>query len=94
MLDRYVVEELTPEELEKELELTPDTKVQFKLVETGYKPMTLGRYVTEEDAIVSKLEWVARDDLNEEIEEFIDASLDKFGSVLEADEIRAMIKEY
>ena len=49
---------------------------------------------TKEEAEREIKEWNARDDLRDNISEFIDGMLDKYGSLLEDEEIRSMLKEY
>lgn len=92
MVDRYIIEELTPEDLEKLDESHPDTGATCKLVETGYKPLNIGYYATRKAAEKSKMEWIARDELADDIEDFIDNVLSKYSSRLDDEEIRAMIK--
>ena len=91
MVERYIIEELTPEDLERELERQPESKVTVKLVETGYKPTNMGFYETREAAEKSKTEWIARDKLQEKVSDFFDEMLEEFSGKLDDDEIREII---
>jgi len=81
MTDRYIIEEQTT-----------DTSFKYVLIETGFKPMKLGEYPSKSHAETSKAEWIARDELQGKISDFIDEMLEEFENRLEDDEIRAMIK--
>jgi len=83
MTDRYIIEEQYG-----------DIKIEYVLIETGFKPMTLGKYPTKLQAEKSKAEWIARDELQDKISDFIDEMLEEFENRLEDNEIRAMIKEH
>ena len=83
MIDRYIIERQTTE-----------TGFQYALVETGFKPMTLGIYTSKLRAKESRAEWVARDDLQEKINDFFSEMLEKFSDRLDGAEIEKIIKEH
>ncbi len=82
MTDRYIIEEQTT-----------DTGFKYVLIETGFKPTTLGVYPSKSQAEKSKAEWIARDDLTEKISDFTDEMIEEFGKRLSDKEIRQMIHE-
>ncbi len=92
MTNRYIIEELTSEDLERLDKSHPETGATCKLVEAGYRPMNIGYYATRELAEKSKAEWIARDELQEKINDFVDEMLEEFEGQLEDEEIRTMIK--
>jgi len=85
--EKYIIQDLTADEKVKH----PGKTVM--LIETGYKQFPLGAYATKEEAEQSLKEWEARDELQEEISEFVDEKLAKYKGRLPDDEIRQMIKE-
>ena len=82
MTDRYIIEEQTT-----------DTGFKYVLIETGFKPTKLGEYPSKSQAENSKTEWIARDDLQEKVSNFLDEILIEFKGKLEDKEIREIIHE-
>jgi len=94
MKDRYVIEKLTSEDLERLEKSHPETGATCKLVEIGYKPLNIGYYASREAAEMSRAEWIARDELANDIEDFLDNMLNTYGNRLDEEEIREMIKSH
>lgn len=85
---KYIIQELKGEELAEH------PKEPFLLLEMGYKPLKLGHYETQEAALKSQAQWIARDNLGDDIAIFNNKVQEKYGNVLDEEEIVEMIKEY
>lgn len=81
MADRYIIKEGTT-----------DPGFIYELIETGYKPIKLGTYSTKTQAEKAKAEWIARDQLISDLEDFVEKMIETYKGRLDEDEIRGMIK--
>ncbi len=81
----YKIDEATPEEKTK-------AGKNYKVVELGFAPLLLGFYNTPAEAEIARAEWIARDELQDEVDDFQGNMLDKYVGRLTADEIREIIK--
>lgn len=93
----YKINELAAEQVQEIAHRFPASEPKpFHLVEEDKlqdHPMILGYYDIKPEAEKALEQWAARDDLQDDIIEFTDTMLEKYGDRLSEKEIRQMIKE-